>query len=292
MAALGLILCVRGRRSPARRPDRRRRAAAASARRACGRTSWRWAAGDPGRAMSCSLPYAGYVAVDRAADRRRRPLRRRALRPQPAARRHRRGTRALAAVRPGARHRAPRRLVVAGTLSDGRAGPRDSRAVRQLGHPRRRSSACCGAFSAARCPAFRRRSRWRCCCRSPYGMDPVTAIVLLASVYVGAEYGGSIPAILIRTPGTNSASATVIDGYEMARQGRAGEALGISLIAGLVGRPVRPRRPGGWRPSRWRRWRWRSRRRPISRSACSASPSSRVCPAARCSRDCSRPPSA
>jgi TctA family transporter len=38
-----------------------------------------------------------------------------------------------------------------------------------------------------------------------YGMDPVTAIVLLASVYVGAEYGGSIPAILIRTPGTNSA---------------------------------------------------------------------------------------
>jgi putative tricarboxylic transport membrane protein len=68
-----------------------------------------------------------------------------------------------------------------------------------------------------------------------YGMDPITSVVLLASVYVGAEYGGSIPAILIRTPGTNSASATVIDGYEMARNGRAGEALGISLIAGLIG---------------------------------------------------------
>jgi putative tricarboxylic transport membrane protein len=68
-----------------------------------------------------------------------------------------------------------------------------------------------------------------------YGMEPVTAMVLLASVYVGAEYGGSIPAILIRTPGTNSAAATTIDGYEMARQGRAGEALGISLMAGLVG---------------------------------------------------------
>jgi putative tricarboxylic transport membrane protein len=67
------------------------------------------------------------------------------------------------------------------------------------------------------------------------GMDPTAAIILLASVYVGAEYGGSIPAILIRTPGTNSASATVIDGYEMAKQGRAGEALGISLISGLVG---------------------------------------------------------
>src|SRR5262245_53881918 len=68
-----------------------------------------------------------------------------------------------------------------------------------------------------------------------YGMEPAAAIVLLASVYVGAEYGGSIPAILIRTPGTNAAAATVIDGYEMAKQGRAGEALGISLMAGLVG---------------------------------------------------------
>ncbi|MCC6466762.1 MAG: tripartite tricarboxylate transporter permease [Alphaproteobacteria bacterium] len=68
-----------------------------------------------------------------------------------------------------------------------------------------------------------------------YGIDPITAIVLLASVYVGAEYGGSIPAILIRTPGTNSAMATTIDGFEMNRQGRAGEALGISLMSGLVG---------------------------------------------------------
>jgi putative tricarboxylic transport membrane protein len=67
------------------------------------------------------------------------------------------------------------------------------------------------------------------------GLPPTVALVLLASVYVGAEYGGSIPAILIRTPGTNSASATVIDGFEMAKQGKAGEALGISLVSGLVG---------------------------------------------------------
>lgn len=67
------------------------------------------------------------------------------------------------------------------------------------------------------------------------GLPPTVALVLLASVYVGAEYGGSIPAILIRTPGTNSASATVIDGYEMAKQGKAGEALGISLMSGLYG---------------------------------------------------------
>ncbi|SEG78527.1 tripartite tricarboxylate transporter permease [Bosea lathyri] len=68
-----------------------------------------------------------------------------------------------------------------------------------------------------------------------YTMDPAMAIALLACVYIGAEYGGSIPAILIRTPGTNSAAATVIDGYELNRQGRAGEALGISLMSGVVG---------------------------------------------------------
>jgi putative tricarboxylic transport membrane protein len=68
-----------------------------------------------------------------------------------------------------------------------------------------------------------------------YTMDPAMAIALLACVYIGAEYGGSIPAILIRTPGTNSSAATVIDGYEMNKQGRAGEALGISLMSGVVG---------------------------------------------------------
>ena len=68
-----------------------------------------------------------------------------------------------------------------------------------------------------------------------YSMEPITAIVLLASTYVGAEYGGSIPAILIRTPGTNSAAATAIDGYEMHKRGRGGEALGISLTSGVIG---------------------------------------------------------
>ena len=68
-----------------------------------------------------------------------------------------------------------------------------------------------------------------------YGMDPAVAIVMLAATYVGAEYGGSIPAILIRTPGTNAAAATVIDGYMMKQQGKAGEALGISLYSGFVG---------------------------------------------------------
>jgi putative tricarboxylic transport membrane protein len=68
-----------------------------------------------------------------------------------------------------------------------------------------------------------------------YGLDPVSAVVLLGAVYVGAEYGGSIPAILIRTPGTNAAAATTIDGYEMYRRGDGGLALGISLASGFVG---------------------------------------------------------
>ncbi|MDB5540451.1 MAG: hypothetical protein JWQ89_2178 [Devosia sp.] len=68
-----------------------------------------------------------------------------------------------------------------------------------------------------------------------YTLDPIPAIVLLAATYVGAEYGGSVPAILIRTPGTNAAAATLIDGYEMKKQGKAGEALGISLYASTIG---------------------------------------------------------
>jgi putative tricarboxylic transport membrane protein len=68
-----------------------------------------------------------------------------------------------------------------------------------------------------------------------YGMDPGSAIVMLSATYVGAEYGGSIPAILINTPGTNAAAATVLDGYAMQQQGRGGEALGISLYSGVIG---------------------------------------------------------
>ncbi len=68
-----------------------------------------------------------------------------------------------------------------------------------------------------------------------YGLEPASAIVLLGSTYIGAEYGGSIPAILINTPGTNAAAATLLDGYPMKRQGRGGEALGISLYSGVLG---------------------------------------------------------
>jgi putative tricarboxylic transport membrane protein len=68
-----------------------------------------------------------------------------------------------------------------------------------------------------------------------YTMSAPMAIVLLATAYVGAEYGGSVPAILINTPGTNSSVVTTIDGYAMKQQGRASEALGISLYSGIIG---------------------------------------------------------
>jgi putative tricarboxylic transport membrane protein len=68
-----------------------------------------------------------------------------------------------------------------------------------------------------------------------YALDPTSAVVLLASTYVGAEYGGSVPAILINTPGTNAAAATTIDGYAMKLKGKASDALGISLYSGVIG---------------------------------------------------------
>lgn len=68
-----------------------------------------------------------------------------------------------------------------------------------------------------------------------YGMTPITAIVALLGIYVGGCYGGSISAILINIPGTNSALATTLDGYPLAAQGKANKALSTSLFASCVG---------------------------------------------------------
>ena len=66
-------------------------------------------------------------------------------------------------------------------------------------------------------------------------LPPETALVMLAGVYYGAEYGGSIASILLNIPGTPSASVTCLDGYPMARDGRAGVALFLSAIASFFG---------------------------------------------------------
>lgn len=68
-----------------------------------------------------------------------------------------------------------------------------------------------------------------------FGMSPTEGMMLLLGIYGGALYAGSIPAILIRTPGTPSAAATIFDGYPLAEQGEAGKAIGIATIASFVG---------------------------------------------------------
>jgi putative tricarboxylic transport membrane protein len=71
-----------------------------------------------------------------------------------------------------------------------------------------------------------------------FNFEPVTALIMLAGIYYGAQYGGSTTAILINLPGESSSAVTAIDGYQMARQGRAGPALATaalgSFFAGTV----------------------------------------------------------
>jgi putative tricarboxylic transport membrane protein len=61
--------------------------------------------------------------------------------------------------------------------------------------------------------------------------DPTTALIMLAGIYYGAQYGGSTTAILVNLPGESSSVVTTLDGYQMARQGRAGPALSIAALA-------------------------------------------------------------
>ncbi|GAB3247601.1 tripartite tricarboxylate transporter permease [Arthrobacter pigmenti] len=68
-----------------------------------------------------------------------------------------------------------------------------------------------------------------------FTLDPLPGLVLLLGIYNGACYAGSIPAILLRTPGTPASAATVLDGYPMTRNGQAGKALSVSLVASVVG---------------------------------------------------------
>jgi putative tricarboxylic transport membrane protein len=72
-----------------------------------------------------------------------------------------------------------------------------------------------------------------------YGVPPVAALIMLAGIYYGAQYGGSTTAILVNLPGETSSVVTCIDGYQMARAGRAGPALAMAAIgsffAGTVG---------------------------------------------------------
>jgi putative tricarboxylic transport membrane protein len=71
-----------------------------------------------------------------------------------------------------------------------------------------------------------------------YTIDPVSAIIMLAGIYYGAQYGGTITSVLLRLPGEASSVVTVFDGFALAKQGRAGTALGIAAIGSFVGATI------------------------------------------------------
>jgi putative tricarboxylic transport membrane protein len=67
-----------------------------------------------------------------------------------------------------------------------------------------------------------------------FTLEPTAAMIMLAGIYYGSMYGGSTTSILINTPGESASVMTCLDGYAMARQGRAGIALGMSAIASFI----------------------------------------------------------
>lgn len=68
-----------------------------------------------------------------------------------------------------------------------------------------------------------------------FGMDPTTALATMVSIYFGAMFGGSRASILLNTPGDGGAIAATFDGYPLAKQGKAGEALAMSAVASIIG---------------------------------------------------------
>src|SRR5437667_3114875 len=67
-----------------------------------------------------------------------------------------------------------------------------------------------------------------------FAMSPTASIIMMAGIYYGAMYGGSTTSILVNIPGEAASVVTCIDGYQMARQGRAGPALGISALGSFI----------------------------------------------------------
>jgi putative tricarboxylic transport membrane protein len=71
-----------------------------------------------------------------------------------------------------------------------------------------------------------------------FKLEPTAAVIMLAAIYYGAMYGGTITSVLINVPGEAASVVTCLDGYEMARRGRAGAALGISAVGSFIGGTV------------------------------------------------------
>src|SRR3989441_7684084 len=73
-----------------------------------------------------------------------------------------------------------------------------------------------------------------------FGLPPVGALIMLAGIYYGAQYGGSTTSILINIPGEASSVITTLDGHQMAKQGRAGPALAIAAVGAVFSGGVAP----------------------------------------------------
>ncbi|MBW9089797.1 tripartite tricarboxylate transporter permease [Rhizobium wenxiniae] len=67
-----------------------------------------------------------------------------------------------------------------------------------------------------------------------FGLPPVSGFIMLSGIFYGAQYGGSTTAILINTPGESSSVVTALDGYQMAKRGRAGEALAMAAVGSFI----------------------------------------------------------
>jgi TctA family transporter len=81
-----------------------------------------------------------------------------------------------------------------------------------------------------------------------YVLPPVSALIMLSGIYYGAQYGGSTTSILVNLPGESSSIVTCLDGYQMARNGRAGAALAISAIGSFVGGTIATMVVAGFAP--------------------------------------------
>jgi putative tricarboxylic transport membrane protein len=102
-----------------------------------------------------------------------------------------------------------------------------------------------------------------------YALSTFQAFGVLLGIYVSGLYAGAISAILIRTPGTPAAAATLLDGYPMAQKGEAGRAIGIATFSSFLGGIFSAAAWPWWRLS-WRSMRSASGRRSSSRSLPSA----------------------
>ena len=95
-------------------------------------------------------------------------------------------------------------------------------------------------------------------------LNPAGAIIMLAAIFYGTTYGGTITSVLLNTPGEAASAITTLDGYQMTKQGRAGSALTIAAVGSSSAARQRPSCSSSQR-ARWARWGSRSDRRNSSR---------------------------